>query len=109
MFVHIILVPFNLPSGHLSAKELLTQLTICSLCILTICNLLFPVLVLKRTLVSDCSSSWSLHTCYLYKQKEENYMQVCINAGGIKIIIMYMYIALGQGQTAPWVQNFIRK
>ena len=45
MCVHIILVRFGLLSGPLFGKELLTRLTICSLCILNICN--FPVLVLK--------------------------------------------------------------
>ena len=36
--VHIILVMFWLLSGHLLGKELLHQLTICSLCNLIICN-----------------------------------------------------------------------
>ena len=38
MFVHIILVRFRLLSDHLLGKScMLTRLTICSLCILTIC------------------------------------------------------------------------
>ena len=39
MFVHIMLVRVSLLSGHLLGKKLLTRLTKCSLCILTICNL----------------------------------------------------------------------
>ena len=42
-------------------KELLKRLTICSVCISTICySSKFPF----WSLGSDCSSSWSLHTCY---------------------------------------------
>ena len=36
----VFLVRFGLLSGHLLGKELPTRLTICSLCILTICNIL---------------------------------------------------------------------
>ena len=43
-------------------KELLTRLTICCLCILTICN--FPFLSGGLDLDSDCFSSGSLHTFY---------------------------------------------
>ena len=39
MFVHIILVRFRLMSGYLFG-ELLTRLTICSLCIMTVCILI---------------------------------------------------------------------
>ena len=40
----LFLVRFGLLSGHLGGKELLTRLTICSLCNLTICNFrYFPV------------------------------------------------------------------
>ena len=67
MFVQIILVRFGLLSAPPSGKELLTRLTIRSLCILTICNfILFPFLVLGLDLGSDYSSSSSLHTCYFY-------------------------------------------
>ena len=37
MCFHIISVRFEILSGNLFGKELLTRLTICSLCILTIC------------------------------------------------------------------------
>ena len=47
--------------------ELLTRLTICSLCILTICNFsYFPYGFLGLDLGFDCFSSWSLHTLYFY-------------------------------------------
>ena len=48
-----------------SGKKLPTRLTICSLCILTICYFsYFPFWFLGRDLGSDSPSSWSLHTCY---------------------------------------------
>ena len=44
-------------------KELLTRLTMCSLCNLTICNFsYFPLLDFG----SDCFSSWSLHTFHFF-------------------------------------------
>ena len=52
-------------------KELHTWLTICSLCILTICNFsYFPFRFWGPDLGSDCLSSWSLHFFTLtYKDK----------------------------------------
>ena len=67
MFVQVIFSWFSLwpPFG----KELLTRLTICSLCILTICNFSYFLFWFSgRDLGSDCPSSWSLPTCYFYKQ-----------------------------------------
>ena len=62
MFVHIILVRSRLLSGHLFGKScLLTRLTICSLCILTIGNFsYFPFWFWGQNFGSDCSCSWSL-------------------------------------------------
>ena len=52
-------------------KQLLIRFTICSLCILTYCNLsYFRLWFLGRDFGSDCISSWSLITFYfLYKRK----------------------------------------
>ena len=48
-------------------KELLTLLTICSHCILTICNFsYFPFWFCGLDLGSDCISSWSLYTLYTF-------------------------------------------
>ena len=48
-------------------KELLTRLTLCSFCIIYICNLsYFLFWVLGLDLDSDCSRSWSLVTCYYF-------------------------------------------
>ena len=57
MSVHIILVRFMVAEWPLFWKEVLTGLTIFSLCILTIYNFSFfsPVLVFRRDLGSDCS------------------------------------------------------
>ena len=46
--------------------ELLARVAVCSLCILTICNFIyFPFWFFRAALVSDCFSSWSLHTFYI--------------------------------------------
>ena len=46
-------------------KKMLNRLTICILCILTICNFsYFPFSFLGLDLGSDCFSSRSLHTFY---------------------------------------------
>ena len=62
MFRHIIFSLFWAAEWSPFGKELPTRLTICFLCILSICN--FSYLVLGQDLGSDCFSSWSLHTCY---------------------------------------------
>ena len=52
-------------------KELLPRLTICSLCILTICNFsYFPLWFLGLDLGSDCFRSLCLHTFYFYYKVE---------------------------------------
>ena len=55
-------------------KELLTRLTICSLCSLTICSFsYFQFWFSGLDLDSDCFSSWCLHTLYFYKDfKSQN-------------------------------------
>ena len=58
MCIYIIFSPVWVAEWPPFGKELLTRLTICFLCILTICN--------SRGLGSDCFSSRSLHTFYLY-------------------------------------------
>ena len=48
MFVHIILVRVVLPSGHLLGKSCSIRLTVCSLCILTICIFIFFLVLVLR-------------------------------------------------------------
>ena len=64
MYVQIIFNSFRMLSG-----QLLTQLTVCSLCItcMSICNFsYFPFWFCGQDLGCDCSSSWSLLTFYFY-------------------------------------------
>ena len=58
MFVHIIFSSVWVAEWPSFGKELLTRLTICSLCILTICKFsYFPFWFLGLALGSDCSRS----------------------------------------------------
>ena len=47
-------------------KELLIRLAVCSLCIMSICNV-FPFWFRRLGCVSDCYSSWSLLTFFYTK------------------------------------------
>ena len=65
MYVHVIFNSVWVSEWSAFGKELLTRLTICSFCILTICNFnYFPFGFLGLDLGSDCYSPWSLHTFY---------------------------------------------
>ena len=61
--IHIIFCSVLVAEWPPFGKQLLTQLTIFSLCILTLCSFsYFPFWSLGSDLVSDCFSSRSLHT-----------------------------------------------
>ena len=62
--VHIILSSVSVAQWPPFGKKLLTRLTICSICILTFCNISFPFWFLGLDLGSNCFSSRSLHTLY---------------------------------------------
>ena len=64
-----------------SCPHSVTQLTICFLCILTICNFFnFPFWFGGLDLGSDCFSSWSLHTFYFYQNvKMHGKLRICVN------------------------------
>ena len=68
MFVNMIFSSVWVAEWPPFGKELLTRLTICSLCFVTSCYFSYlSFFVLGRDLGSDCSSPWSLHT-FTYKQ-----------------------------------------
>ena len=66
MFV-LFLVQFGLLGGHLLEKWLLIRFTMCSLCILAVCDFGgFPFWFRGLDLGSSCFGSWSLDTfCFL--------------------------------------------
>ena len=67
MCVHITFCPVSVAVWPTFWKYLLTRLTICSLCILTICNISYlPFWFLGLGLCFDCFGSWSLNTFYSY-------------------------------------------
>ena len=84
--VHIIFSSVWVAERPSFGKELFTRLTLCSLCILTICNIsYFPGFVFWLL-----ESSWSLHTCYLIsflKTSQEIHIpkSICVRCGTMKM------------------------